>query len=339
LSGNVWTLLLGRAKLFEDRLRLRLENRWLRRGLQAAVVLICLAYLGVNLRNAGSQLGALQIDIGRLGAAWLLTTLAVYLGGLGWWLTLRGLGQKALLAPSLRAHLLSNLAKYMPGFAWQLVGKAYLAQKMGLSRRAAGVGMALEIAQLILTGLALAAVLLPEELVRNWPVTAGLEVVTLRITGLVAFAVLPVAAAGFLAWRWRDQAGVQLRPLVVGAATLVILLSWLLFGYAFWWIGTSLGPLPAADLPLFIFTLAASFLLGLAIVIVPGSLGVRESIMVFLLGSAHLPSALAVVIAGLSRVIVILSELAGALFFEAFLRIPGYSKSISEPSGDDQEAG
>ena len=336
MSGSAWARLIERAKWAEDRLRPLAENRWLRLGLQVTVILLCLAYLGLNLRNAGGQLGDLHIRYGRLGLAWLLTTLAVYLGALGWWFTLRALGQPAGFLPSLRAHLLSNLAKYAPGYAWQLVGKAYLARGMGLTGRAVGLAMALELAQLVLAGLALSAGLLPGELVQSWPAGARLGLGPLRAFGLALFAGLPIAIGVLLARRGQGRAGVQLRPAMFIAATLAMLAGWLLFGYAFWLIGAALQPLPVADLPLFIFTLTASFLLGLAILIVPGSIGVRESIMVFLLSSVHLPAALAVVIAALSRVIVTLSELAGALVLEAILRVSRYSKSISEPIGEEQ---
>jgi hypothetical protein len=311
------------------------EKRWLRFGIQAAVLLFCLAYLALNLRNASGQLGELRVHLGRLVSAWLLTTIAVYLGALGWWFTLRAIGQPAGILPGLRAHTLSNLAKYLPGYAWQLVGKAYLAREMGLSVRAVGLGMALELAQLVLTGLALAAVTLPWELVQRWPFGTSLGLGSLRALGLFAFALLPLVAGGYIARRWLSRSGFQIHLRLLVLATLSILGGWMLFGYAFWTIGAALQPLPVSDLPLFTFTLTASFLLGLAILVVPGSIGVRESIMVFLLSSAHLTPALAVVIAALSRGIVTLSELAGALFLEAILRFSGYSKSISEPIGEE----
>jgi uncharacterized membrane protein YbhN (UPF0104 family) len=334
---NAWAQLIDKAKRVEGRLQPLAKNRRLRLGIQAAVILLCLVYLGLNLRNAGSQLGELRIQYGQLGLAWLLTTAAVFLGALGWWFTLRALDQPAGMLPSLRGHLLSNLAKYVPGYAWQLVGKAYLTRGMGLPGRAVGLAMALELSQLVLVGLALSAVLLPGELVQGWPVLARLGLGPLRALGLAAFAGLPLAAGLLLARRWGGKAGVQLRPSMFIFATLAMLAGWLLFGYAFWLIGAALQPLPVTDLPLFIFTLTASFLLGLAILIVPGSIGVRESIMVFLLSAVHLPAALAVVIAALSRVIVTLSELAGAALLEAFLRISRYSKSISGPSGEEHK--
>ena len=311
------------------------EKRWIRLSLQGAILILCLAYLGLNLRNAGNQLGDLRIQFGPLLSAWLLTTLAVYLGALGWWFTLRALGQPAGLLPGLRTHLLSNLAKYVPGYAWQLVGKAYLSRGMGLAGLAIGWGMALELAQLVLTGLALTALFLPGELIQNWPLGARLGLGSLRALGLSTFVFLPLVIGILLGRRWQDRSGFRIRRASFVLASLSMLAGWLLFGYAYWLIGTALRPLPVSDLPLFIFTLTASFLIGLAILVVPGSIGVRESIMVFFLSAASLPPALAVVIAALSRVIVTLSELAGALILEVFLRITGYSKSISEPAGKD----
>jgi uncharacterized membrane protein YbhN (UPF0104 family) len=325
------------ANRIEIRLRPLAEKRWLRLLVQGAVLVLCLAYLGVNLQNAGGQLEGLRIDTGRLAASLTLTTLAVYLGALGWWFTLRAMSQPAGLLPSLRVHLRSNLAKYVPGYAWQLVGKAFLSRGMGLSGRAIGLAMASELALLVLTGLALSAGSLPGEILQRWPWGARLGLGTVRVAGLAVLVILPLASGLFLVRRWLNRSGPRLLPGALVLAAIAILAGWLLFGYAFWLIGAALQPLPVSALPLFTFTLAASFLLGLAILVVPGSLGVRESIMVFLLSAAHLPPALAVVIAALSRVVVTLSELAGALLLEAFLRFSGYSKSISEPLVEERK--
>jgi uncharacterized membrane protein YbhN (UPF0104 family) len=85
-------------------------------------------------------------------------------------------------------------------------------------------------------------------------------------------------------------------------------------------LGAALQPLPFTQVGLFTFTLAVSFLVGLAVLIVPGSIGVRESIMVMILGPA-LGAPLAVIIAALARLVLTLSELVSAFGFRLVQRI------------------
>ena len=301
------------------------RNRWLRLSLQATVLLACLAYLALNLRNAGDLLAGLRPNGGRLLAAWVLTTAAVYLGALAWWFTLLGMGLPAGLLPSLRAHLLSNLAKYLPGYAWQLVGKAYLSRQMGLPGGQIGLAMGIELAQMVGVGGLLAAWLVPDSLLAQWSGAPELaaQLSWLRWVSLGTLIALPLALPLVLAaLRRKGSAAIAgLRPIWFSASLLAVLAGWLLFGLAFWLLGAALAPLSGAELGLFIFTLASSIILGLAVLFVPGGLGVRESIMVFLLTSAGLPSALTVVAAALLRLAVLLAELVGAFTLKIGLRL------------------
>jgi uncharacterized membrane protein YbhN (UPF0104 family) len=95
--------------------------------------------------------------------------------------------------------------------------------------------------------------------------------------------------------------------------------GWLLFGYSFWLLGNALFQVNIDQLFIFIFTLSASFLIGLAVVIMPGSIGIRESIMVWLLGPV-VGAPQAVIIATVARVTVTLSELISALAFKVLKR-------------------
>jgi hypothetical protein len=100
-----------------------LHNRWLRRGVQALIVVFCLVYLVANLRSI--EAAQLELHLGLVLLSGLVTVVAVFLGALGWWLTLRTVGQQVRWSDAAHAHLFSTLAKYLPGYAWQLLGKAY----------------------------------------------------------------------------------------------------------------------------------------------------------------------------------------------------------------------
>ena len=286
-------------------------------SIQIFIILLSLAYLASNFYSAKGLLSNLQINYVALASAWVLTTLIVFLGALGWWLTLIGLGQSVGVAASLRVHLLSNLAKYVPGYAWQLVRKASLTHEMGLSPGIIGQGMVLELLQVVFTGLGIVVAFIPDNLLNRWignqsifPIFSFLRAF-LILTMTIFLISLPFILHKHLARRSYSR----VKPLALWGATLAILAGWFLFGLAFWLIGIAIHQMPLSRLPLFTFALATSFLVGLAIIIVPGSIGIRESIMVFILGPI-IGGPVAVLIATLSRLIVTLSEVVCALGLE-----------------------
>jgi hypothetical protein len=105
-------------------------------------------------------------------------------------------------------------------------------------------------------------------------------------------------------------------------AVLVILVGWVAFGLSFWLLGAALIPIGGELLPIFIFTLAGSFLISLAILFIPGGIGVRESAMVFLLG-ATIGQTPAVILAALSRLVWLLCELVAAGAARLWLKFVG----------------
>ena len=94
------------------------------------------------------------------------------------------------------------------------------------------------------------------------------------------------------------------------AAALVMTGAWLLYGLALIALARSIHPVLLTDWPLVIGALAASFVVSLVVLFVPAGLGVRESAIAALLGTV-LPPGLAVVVAIVSRIVLMLSELAG----------------------------
>jgi len=297
-----------------------LHNRWLRIGVQALVVLFCLLYLAANLRSIREA--QVTLNWGWVALSELCSIGSVLAGALGWWLMLGALGQPLAWGEAARIHVFANLAKYLPGYAWQLLGKAYLTRQAGVPGRAVAAAMILELAQLVLGGLWLGALAWPGTLVPGWLGTVSLTgwLWAARIGLLLILAGLPFAAAWLLKRQPKLVPDVRLMPWRMLAAGLVIVLGWLLLSLSYWVLGAALRPLSLDQFGLFTFTLAASMLIGLAVLIVPGSIGVRESIMVMILGPA-LGAPLAVIVAVLSRLVWTLSELLSALGFRIHQRM------------------
>jgi uncharacterized membrane protein YbhN (UPF0104 family) len=144
------------------------------------------------------------------------------------------------------------------------------------------------------------------------------QIIRLIVLGLIILTpiILPLVVRQFDPL----EATVKINSYHLALASLSILVGWVLFGIAFWMIGDAIQPIALDTIPLFIFSLAVSFLIGFLIIILPASIGVRESLMVFLLGNL-LTAPVAVIIAVISRLILTISELifAGVVLFYEWL--------------------
>lgn len=314
---------LGMLKRGYDTLHSISRKRWFRLGIQVLVVSLSFLYLWSNFRGARDLFAKVEINPGLLALAWLLTVVAVFLGALGWRYTLLALNLEASWKKTIRIHLASNLAKYVPGFAWQLVGKAYLARQAGYPALEVGLAMTVELVQLVALGVNLAIICLPAALLGSWE-AGGTLIAHLGAWKAVTAAGITVITL-YLIKRFFDSPRlrnrIQLRVPHLLASGGIVLAGWIAFGIAFWLMGTAVSPISWKEIPSFIFVLTASVLIGLAIVFVPGSFGVREGLMVFFLTGIGMQSAFAVVAAVLSRILVILGELAGYFAFQGITSV------------------
>jgi glycosyltransferase 2 family protein len=210
-----------------------------------------------------------------------------------------------------RIWFLSNLARYVPGNVWSFVGAVELARGEGVARPVTLAVMAYT--QLLSVGVALLAglpVLLAERTRLGRP----------ALLGAVAVAVVAGAAAAFrrqlLALARRRLPGLEGVDLVPAPGTVALLAV----GYAAYWAVTGLAfaalvasayRLSPGDVPLLVAAYAAAYAVGFLSLLTPAGLGVREGVLVVAL-SPVLPAGPALVVALVSRVWMMVAELAGA---------------------------
>jgi uncharacterized membrane protein YbhN (UPF0104 family) len=210
-----------------------------------------------------------------------------------------------------RIWFLSNLARYVPGNVWSFVGAAELARREGVARPVTLAVMAYT--QVLSVGVALLAglpVLLAEWARLGRP----------ALLGAVAVAVVAGVAAAFrrqlLALARRRLPGLGGADLVPAPGTIALLV----IGYAAYWAVTGLAfaalvasayRLSPGDVPLVVAAYAAAYAVGFLSLLTPAGLGVREGVLVVAL-SPVLPAGPALVVALVSRVWMMVAELAGA---------------------------
>lgn len=246
----------------------------------------------------------------------LVAALALGLSGMGvigltWISLVRRSGSPVSVVRGLSWYFVGQLGKYVPGGIWPVVGRAELAVRAGVGRRAAYTTTATSMFCTYLVAGVTAAALAPAALGASPPlaVAAGAAVL-----GAVALALHPLVTGRLLALAGR----VARRPVLLSTpswqATLVTLArhlpAWGAIIAATWAasraLSVSLDPLlVAAATPL-------AWLIGFVIIGLPGGLGVRESVFVAVVAT-EASDAEALSVALLSRMVFVGVDVAGAL--------------------------
>lgn len=292
------------------------------RLLAVALVLAAIVFLGRTIARNADALRAYDWSV---DPALLAASLVAHVLVLGWgvavWhrVVLHTTPGPVRLGALQRIWFLSTIAKYIPGKIWQFVAAAQLAGRAGLSGAAVLTSMAIQIGFTLLAALLVSAATLP--LPESWAVGRPLVLAVASVAAVLlshplvlrtALAILPRALhRDVVAWtgRWID--GVVLLALSV--------VSWLLYGAAFWLFVSALVETPGSALLPLAGVNALSFLAGYVVFIAPAGLGAREGAMTLLL-SPLVPTYVAAVVAILSRLWTVAAELLGAGLASLFAR-------------------
>jgi len=233
-----------------------------------------------------------EFDLSGLPVDWIqlagscLVLLAAYLFSAGLWgLMVREMsGPEVGFVPSLRVFFTANLGRYLPGKLWQIAGLAYLARGQGVpagtATGAAVLGQAFSLAGATLVG---GGVLLGagvgSALGGGWLALFLLAVLLAVTSPSLLKRLVPLwfrmarqeAPGGF-----RPDGGFGVRWLGLYA------LAWVLQGLAFWILVGSLG----FDLTLLegVPAYPAAYVAGYLALFAPAGAGIREGLLVVLLG-------------------------------------------------------
>lgn len=290
------------------------RRRLIGRLLALVLVGAAVVFLGRTIARNADELRAYDwsVDPGLIGAS-----LAAHVLVLGWgvvvWhrVLLHTTTESIRLIPLMRIWFLSTMARYIPGKIWQFVAAAQLANRAGLASPAVLTSMAIQVGFGLLAALIVSAATLP--IPESWPVSrAGLTAAAIVGSVLLSHPLVLRTALGLLpralhrdvlAWsgRWADG-------LVLLALSVV---SWLLYGVAFWLFVAALVDLGAGALLPLAGVNALSFLAGYIVFVTPAGLGARELAMTNLLVPI-VPEYVAAVVSILSRLWTIAAELIGA---------------------------
>lgn len=271
---------------------------------------------------------------------WLVPAAVIYF--IGWlpsvwfWRAL----QDAMESPisrwdAVRAYYISQLGKYVPGKALVLLIRGSMVKQAGGNPLLAGTLAAFETLVFMAAGAALGVAFsamafreprwlqLPSELawIHDRPA------IVMAIVTLVTFATTPFSSWFFTHLsrkiRRSDHNLLESEPRItaklVSTGVVVTALGWSCHALSFGCVMQSLSdrPFDLSEFPLWMATSTVSMVGGFAVPLAPGGLGVREGIMIEILKDhPHVGPSMAVVVAGLLRMVWFTTELiaAGILF-------------------------
>lgn len=229
-----------------------------------------------------------------------------------WYLITRKLEIALSIRETLESWFYSQLGKYLPGKIWLLLGRFYLYESKGKSKKLISTALYFETVTILFAGglIFLASLFLLD----GTPV-----LIRGSQTGWVVFLLLMVflflhprflqkIMNWFLVRCRRERVTLSISYVDVLTVLFVCVLAWLIGGIGFYLFVDAIYPVASRHLLFFTGALAVSSTLGLIAVFAPAGLGVREGALVYLL--AHLlPSPVAVILSVTTRLWMTLIEI------------------------------
>src|SRR6478736_2188476 len=280
--------------------------------LRLGIALVILAAVGWAVARNWTAVSA---DLGKVSGwalvmALLLAVVGPILTMLGWRVLLADLGSPLHVAPAGGIFFIGQLGKYLPGSEWSVLAQAEMGAKLHIPRRRSAVVGLISIGLGVLTGLLVGVAALPLLLRTSGSGHVGWLVLALPLLVVACWPrLLNALVALGLRLLHREPLEHELSGRAILVTVLLFIGSWLAFGLQTWILARSVGgPHGAGSLTVAAvcgYALAAT--IGQLAVIAPAGVGVRDSLLVFLLGSTMGSSAaLAVVL--LSRFAITLGD-------------------------------
>jgi uncharacterized membrane protein YbhN (UPF0104 family) len=208
-------------------------------------------------------------------------------------------------------YQLGQMAKYLPGGVWPMVGRSEMAVRGGLRRSRAYNSVALSMGAAYLCATLVSAALLPAVIISDDDLGGGLWVFVFIPIGLLVLHPAVLGKVFRLAEKVLGGAEEQQVPPWTESVKLVLrhVPSWLCIGLSTWFVALTFDP----NAPLFhvMFAGVLSWVTGFVVVFVPGGLGVREAAFTAAAGGALDPE-IAATVAVVSRLVFMTGDALGA---------------------------
>lgn len=294
------------------------QRRLIAAFLLAAACFAALA-LASQWDDAGDRLASLSVGQVGAAAAWSVAALVASL--FAWRETLAGFGSRLPRRVAARVYFLGQLAKYVPGSVWSIVGQMELAKVYGVRRdRTATAGVVVLVISLG-TALGLGVLALPALLDAGGTGYAAVVLVLVPLVVALHPRVLTWLVETALRLLRRPPLEVSLTGAVIGRVALLALVNNVLLGLQVWHLTMDLGGDPWRSLPLAIGGFGIASAAGLLAVPLPAGAGLREAVLVLVL-APEVGVAGATLVAIIGRLLLTVADVGAAGVAAATTRTP-----------------
>lgn len=281
----------------------------------ASLIIIFISYAIFSNRETIVSIQWTRDRLALIGMAVVCTLLRRLAGGLRWVWLIYLLGQNQILSvrQGLRIYFVSNLATYIPGTYWFIVGRAAMSQKHGITAFQTGVSTLVEHFLLILSGalLSIFGLQLVTDLI-GIPVDSLFWIVLIAIGGFVAIHPRSIKLIINAMARILKMQQVEVK-LSYGMMLLQLLWSiviWLFGSISLWLLAKAFIPsIDISYLGIFSAIFSLSWLIGFFTPFAPSGIGIREGVMVAAFTALGISSGIIALLAVLSRVLILIEDL------------------------------
>lgn len=275
------------------------------------VILVIFYFLGRTIYRNWGQIDFKQLyfNVPLLIVSILLLFIFFLLFVFGWKLILRGLGVSLPFLKSFKIIFYSQLGKYLPGKIWVFVGRMYFCQQLGIPASKIFLSMVLEMALSMISGILIFLV--------GFSIFPGLQIdinpFFLMIVVIILFVIIHPKVFTriiniFLHLVKKGPIRIDLSFSQICGIMLYYCVMWFSLGIAFYFLINSTTFIALSTIPILAGAFSISTTIGAMALFIPGGLGVRESVLAFLL-SNFFPISLAILLSVLSRIWISFGEL------------------------------
>jgi hypothetical protein len=258
---------------------------------QVVIVLLILFFWGLALSRNWGQFVTYPWQLSWPPIFWAFVALMAqsFVVSTVWWRALALTGERIPWSLGTRLFFQAQIARYLPGGVWDMVGRLMLGSREGIGKRAMAASMGMEMGVQTLSGaiFLLAALILRTDMDVKMYLALGLAV----MLGALIFLLPPVFTFFVnkgLKLLKKQPLDMQFTYLDIFFLFLLRLLGHGLMGLGFFLFTAGLTPIPLSQAPLIISAYIGAWLIGFLALMVPMGIGVREGAVV-LLSSSVLP--------------------------------------------------
>jgi hypothetical protein len=295
-----------------------------RQRLRAAFLLLAVAFAALALASQWDEVGERVEDLSlvRVGLAMLFAAGSLVTSFLAWRETLAGLGDRLAIPTAARIFFLGQLAKYVPGSIWAIVGQMELAKVHGVRReRTATAGIVVLVISLAM-GLLLGLLAVPALLDADSNLYASSVLLLIPLAVVLHPKVLTWLVGAGLRLLKRPPLDAPLTVTMIWRVAAFSLLSNGLLGLQIWQLAVDVGGDGWHLLPLAIGGYGLAAAISLVVIPLPAGAGLREAVLVLLL-APDIGAASATLVAILARLLLTVADVAAAGLAVAATRAAG----------------